>query len=48
MGDNISYPTTRSGLDLRQKRARLLKRWQESKMQSQQNAAALTQNSGGK
>jgi hypothetical protein len=39
MGDNVSCPTTRSGLGLRQNRALLLKLWQENKMQSHQNAA---------
>jgi YVTN family beta-propeller protein len=39
MGDDAPYPTIRSGLDLRQNRAQLLKHWQESK--SQQTAASI-------
>jgi DNA-binding beta-propeller fold protein YncE len=33
MGDRVPYPTVRSGLDLRQNRAELLKRWEQSKNQ---------------
>jgi YVTN family beta-propeller protein len=36
MGDDVPYPTVRSGLDLRQNRAPLLKRWREEKAQLQQ------------
>jgi DNA-binding beta-propeller fold protein YncE len=39
MGDDVPYPTIRSGLDLRQNRAQLLKHWQENK--SQQTAASI-------
>jgi DNA-binding beta-propeller fold protein YncE len=40
MGDNVPYPTTRSGADLRNDRAELLKRWQQSRPTQQQNSPA--------
>src|SRR5215813_4985554 len=38
MGDDLPYPTTRSGLDLRENRTRLLKQWQENRARTQQNS----------
>jgi YVTN family beta-propeller protein len=40
MGDNVPYPTERSGLDMRQNRAQLIKRWQEIKAHSRQASDA--------
>jgi DNA-binding beta-propeller fold protein YncE len=40
MGDNVPYPTVRSRQDLRQNRAQMIKRWQESKEQSKQTPVA--------
>jgi hypothetical protein len=40
MGDNLPYPTVRSGQDLRRNRSELIKRWQESKSQSKQVSIA--------
>lgn len=47
MGDNVPYPTVRSGLDLRQNRAQLLKRWQLSHPQSPPTASASSASLGG-
>jgi hypothetical protein len=47
MGDHVPYPTVRSGLDLRQNRAQLLKRWQLSHPQSQPTASASSASLGG-
>ena len=39
MGDDVPYPTVRSGLDLRQNRAELLRRWKESKKKETEAAS---------
>jgi YVTN family beta-propeller protein len=41
MGDNVPYPTVRSRVNMRQNRDEWMKRWHESKAQSQQTSTTI-------